>query len=311
MTNNTNTNNSPDFFNDSFPEWGWDDQNSNTPQETTPTPPSNQPSVDPEKPVDPNLDYLENIPIRENIDFEKGETPEGYIKGENEEGESWTTAVYGESSFTIEGLFPTPLGIFEIPQVLMDITVPFLDQQKMLGEESEHDISFSGKISENKYILDEQVSGGLKEFILKQVNLFGKEIMKLAIDDFKITQSWITHKSSGEQHEGHSHSNSFISGVIFYGEKKDNTSPICFTKAQTSQNTFILSEGSNDGVEHNEFSGREFFVNYKPGTLILFPSYLRHYVPVNNTDIVRKSLSFNVISDKSIGKFFNLNLLEI
>ena len=47
-------------------------------------------------------------------------------------------------------------------------------------------------------------------------------------------------------------------------------------------------------------------LNYKPGTLILFPSTLYQKVEVNRTIILRKSLSINVIPSHGFGEKKNM-----
>ena len=46
----------------------------------------------------------------------------------------------------------------------------------------------------------------------------------------------------------------------------------------------------------------EFSVNFEPGLLVLFPSWLHHSVPQNITDSVRCSLAFNVVPTTGFGE---------
>ena len=53
-----------------------------------------------------------------------------------------------------------------------------------------------------------------------------------------------------------------------------------------------------------------FAIDFEPGLLILFPSYLHHSVPVNNTSKTRCSLAFNIVPSKSLGDESSLTELK-
>ena len=60
----------------------------------------------------------------------------------------------------------------------------------------------------------------------------------------------------------------------------------------------------------NEFNYNTFSIPYEPGTLVLFPSWLPHSVPINNTSQVRKSLSFNCVPLNNLGNEEDLTELK-
>jgi ectoine hydroxylase-related dioxygenase (phytanoyl-CoA dioxygenase family) len=51
--------------------------------------------------------------------------------------------------------------------------------------------------------------------------------------------------------------------------------------------------------------------NIQPGTLVLFPSNLKHTVAVNNTDTPRKSLAFNSIPTTGFGSRGQLTEIDL
>jgi hypothetical protein len=53
----------------------------------------------------------------------------------------------------------------------------------------------------------------------------------------------------------------------------------------------------------------EFLVDFHPGLLLLFPSYLPHSVPLNETNYTRCSLAFNVVPTIGFGSEDNLTEL--
>ena len=51
-----------------------------------------------------------------------------------------------------------------------------------------------------------------------------------------------------------------------------------------------------DPIKYNNLTAESFMLPCKPGGLILFPSSLKHSVPINQSDEDRISISFNTFS---------------
>jgi len=85
-----------------------------------------------------------------------------------------------------------------------------------------------------------------------------------------------------------------------YGGSKNSAPSIQFHSPLHKMNHHIYVPLNMDKLSP-EFNYNTFSIPYEPGTLILFPSWLPHSVPINNTSQVRKSLSFNCIPSKGLG----------
>ena len=211
-----------------------------------------------------------------------------------------------ENNFKVLDLFPTPLVVINLPQSFSTLT-SFFNNQEITSPPFE---SPFGGISKNSYILDEVECLGLKNFILNKVLLFGNNILSYDYSSYKITQSWITIKYPNQSHHIHSHSNSIISGVLYYGNFLSDTPPILFHKHSNSfYNTNIIENAPPQG-NLNLYSSPSFIIYPKPGNLILFPSWLPHSVPENKTNIPRTSLSFNILPKRGLGAEKSLNELK-
>ena len=57
-------------------------------------------------------------------------------------------------------------------------------------------------------------------------------------------------------------------------------------------------------------NSNEYRVPFTPGVMYLFPSYLQHTVSINETNYVRKSLAFNVMTKDKIGEEDTLTELK-
>lgn len=204
-------------------------------------------------------------------------------------------------------LFPTPVYTSVLPQELSKV-VPWFYSQEMLSEEV--DASNYGERSKNTYLLDEPQCLGLKTYILEAVNEYGKT-MGFDYNEYKFGQSWLSYKQPGQHHVIHTHSNSLISGVFYFGEGSQETPVIKFHKmGGIGINTSIISPKLVPDKRELKYTQTEFSIEFTPGLLILFPSYLHHSVPVNNTNKVRCSLAFNVVPIVGFGDEKNLTELK-
>lgn len=88
----------------------------------------------------------------------------------------------------------------------------------------------------------------------------------------------------------HIHSSSIISGV-YYLKCNENSGKICFPRNNVED--YIIQSGG-EILESNQFNYG--FAGYKPkeSLLLLFPSYVPHYVEPNEDNSVRMSIAFNI-----------------
>ena len=125
--------------------------------------------------------------------------------------------------------------------------------------------------------------------LYKNINNKLKEIQKQFNTDnnIEITNAWININKKGNKNHAHIHPKSLLSGVV-YISSNDYSGNLVFSR--------------NDGYKHylsaEETNLKMFIqtaVSYKPevGKIIIFPSWIEHYVEENLSDEVRISLSFN------------------
>lgn len=106
---------------------------------------------------------------------------------------------------------------------------------------------------------------------------------KLALDSF-----WINVLEPGGHHAAHIHPHSVVSGT-FYVDVPKGASAIRFEDPRLPLMMAAPPRKANARVGNRTFMSAE----PKPGTLLLWESWLRHEVPVNNARRPRISLSFN------------------
>ena len=113
-------------------------------------------------------------------------------------------------------------------------------------------------------------------------------------EGFNITDMWSNVLKPGETHRPHTHSNNILSGV-FYVEA-EQTSGIIFSDPRP-QAGVIQPDVTKQHVANASV------IKYDSATnrMILFPSWLQHYVPINETKSNRISVAFNVMLKGKVG----------
>ena len=134
----------------------------------------------------------------------------------------------------------------------------------------------------------------LKHKILRYVNDYMHNILRLEYNNFKITTSWAAKTKPGQKSHWHNHNNCFYSGV-YYVNTYENCGNIKFHDFSTTRNQFKIAE-------YNKLNSPEFFIEPVNDKIILFPAEVYHQVAKNNSNKDRYSIAFNIIPTGEIGE---------
>ena len=193
---------------------------------------------------------------------------------------------------SIDRLFPTTVTIFDnvleleyIDSMLEDI----IDSSKKVGRKTNWQSNHNPNLHEHpKYKpLGKKVLELSKTYI---------DDLKFEFEDHYITGMWSNILKPGEFHSPHTHSNNLVSGV-FYLQTNDNSPAITFLDPRP-QSSVLQPQAK----EYNIFNSTMFFYPAKVNRMILFPSWLEHYVPQNDTKFSRVSIAFNVMLKGQVGR---------
>ena len=142
------------------------------------------------------------------------------------------------------------------------------------------------RLTQNKYVLNNPFLHSLSDVIMNHVKAYAKDHLSLKYDDYMFSQSWVTYCEPGKQrHYRHIHTNSLISGV-YYFQDHENSSPIVMNREENIYQKHVFGDFREEEL---------YTIDYRKNRLIIFPSEQSHYVPANSTDIIRKSLVFNIL----------------
>lgn len=109
---------------------------------------------------------------------------------------------------------------------------------------------------------------------------------------FKIGTTWINLNQNNNITKPHLHANSLLSGILYV--KCNQSGPIVFMNPIVAHQYVI---DASIIKEYNKFTSADMSVVPEPGKLIIFPSWLVHYVENNLDDTDRISIAFNIKID--------------
>lgn len=131
----------------------------------------------------------------------------------------------------------------------------------------------------------------------KHLELIKKEITQLIkeykfITDLDLPSMWININSKYSYNIKHIHPGASVSGVLWI-KVPENSGDFVFEMPDLFNYT-LLSKTSNQHLIQNNLMPA-WGIKPKEGSMMIFPSYLPHYVDQNNNDEDRISISFNLI----------------
>ena len=193
-------------------------------------------------------------------------------------------------------IFPTPLLITKYEGSLVD-ELKHINTLEWIEQKANSNFK-----SKDTYLLEHKQFKNIKNFIYESLNKFTKNIFE-SNQRLVVTQCWLNKNPKGSKHHEHVHPNSIISGV-FYFKQDPKLPPIQFSKSM--QHAMKL-----DPKKYNNLNSETFLLPCTDGELILFPSNLKHSVPINMGDEPRISMSFNTFSIDTLGSENSLTHLDI
>ena len=158
--------------------------------------------------------------------------------------------------------------------------------------------------------MDEPECAELKKYVLGEVLDFAQNTLCYDYPEYVFSQTWVSWKEPGQFHTAHTHPNSMISAVFFYGYAEENTPAIDFMKpAGAAHQPYVQAKKRSD-LRDSPFAWERFSINFQPGLLLIFPSHFMHAVPPNKTQYTRKSVSMNIVPKGKTGDEHSLTELR-
>jgi len=189
---------------------------------------------------------------------------------------------------TVEGFFPTPVWVFDLPSErasvlnsrlrasLESMLMPLPDIAKGATWQTEQNLHEVPEFQELTALIQQGATSALQSLEVEQ-------------SDLAITACWANINPRGSAHKSHTHPNNYLSGV-YYLKVPPGSGMISFNDPR-SQTRIIVPRP----VTHNSYNTLSQSLPVEEGRLVLFPAWLSHSVGPNPSEDVRISVSFNLM----------------
>ena len=115
------------------------------------------------------------------------------------------------------------------------------------------------------------------------------DFLKIVYESVELTGCWANISPPGDGHRPHTHPNNYLSGV-YYVQTQAGADTISFDDPRPQTN--IISPVTSEITDEN---AGQIHITTREGLLVLFPSWLQHQVPRNNSQQARISIAFNIM----------------
>ncbi len=204
-----------------------------------------------------------------------------------------------ERKFEVKPLFAEPYFRTNIADAISDEQVTFIKGLKFLKSQVNH-------ISEELYLFERREMRSIKKAVQEALNTFAREIMGIS-QRLIVTQSWALFNPPGVGMHGHTHSNSIVSGSLYFTDLPNPPANMIFERHnQYRQIELIVGHDKT-----NIYNATRNAIVPARGDLILFSSALQHYVETNTSNLDRHSIAFNTFVRGKIGSFREVSELEL
>ena len=204
-------------------------------------------------------------------------------------------------NYEVQPLFAEPFFRGDLGHAISEEQIEFIKNLDMVQNQR-------NLISENLYIFEEPELKSIKDAVQEALDLFASEVMGLASDQrLYVTQSWslINHTDVGMH--GHSHSNSLVSGSLYYTDLPAPASNMIFDRHRGYQQLELVPERDKQNIFNTPMN----VVTPQRNDLFLFSSGLQHFVEVNTANEPRYSIAFNTFIRGRLGNFRDVSELKL
>ncbi len=201
--------------------------------------------------------------------------------------------------YEVQPLFAEPYFRTNIGHAISDEQIDYLKNLKMRQNKS-------NLISDNLYILEEPELKSIKDAVQEALNVYAQEVMGITQTLF-VTQSWTLVNNPNVGMHGHSHSNSLISGSLYYCELPQPVASMFFDRHNTYQQLQLNPEQEKQNIFNTPLN----VVTPETGEVILFSSGLQHFVEPNTSNQPRYSIAFNTFIKGKLGEFRDVSELTL
>ena len=203
------------------------------------------------------------------------------------------------TSHQVIALFAEPLFRANIASAISVKQIDYIKNLKMRD-------NIENLISENKYIFEEPELKSIKDAVQEVLDIYAREVMCIP-QRLYVTQSWsLINRSKAGMH-GHAHSNSIISGSLYYCEMPEPAAAMTFVRQTSYEQIDLRPPPSGRNVYNTPITS----VTPAQNEVFLFSSRLTHTVDPNVTGQTRYAIAFNTFIKGKLGDYHTVSELVL
>jgi uncharacterized protein (TIGR02466 family) len=199
----------------------------------------------------------------------------------------------------VHPLFAEPYFRANIASAISPQQIEFIQNLKMVN-------NMENLISENLYIFEAPELKSIKEAVQEVLDIYAREVLCIP-QQLYVTQSWSLTNNANVGMHGHSHSNSILSGSLYYCELPEPPASMVFTRHVSYQQIDLAPEASKRNIYNSPINR----VTPKQSDVLLFSSRLTHMVEPNSASTLRRSVAFNTFVKGKLGNYRDVSELML
>lgn len=205
----------------------------------------------------------------------------------------------GIETYEVSPLFAEPFFRADLGYAISDEQVRFIKNLEMMENQA-------NLISKNKYIFDLPELASIAEAVQAALDTFSSEIMGIQ-QKLYVTQSWSLINNPSIGMHGHSHSNSLVSGSLYYTDLPEPGAGMIFDRHRGYQQIELPPAREKQNIFNTPMN----IVHPKKNEIFLFSSGLQHFVENNESPEPRYSIAFNSFIKGKIGDLQDVSELTL
>ncbi len=199
----------------------------------------------------------------------------------------------------IDTLFAEPMFRADISEAISPEQVEHIQTLPMVENQT-------NLISDDKYIFKNPKLKSISDAVQEALDVYAEQVMGIT-QSLYVTQSWSLINTPGKGMHGHTHSNSVVSGSLYYCDMPEPASRMIFDRHRVYQQLKLDPEVE----KRNLFNTPMNLVLPKKGEIYLFSSSLQHMVEPNISSRERYSIAFNAFVRGTLGGYVDVSELEL
>jgi uncharacterized protein (TIGR02466 family) len=196
----------------------------------------------------------------------------------------------------VDLFFPVPFLVHDIEPAVRDVirskVLAYLESDRArqdITPSPEESVSTSYYKPQASILVDAELRE-LQEFVIGAGKAFLEQTLQLPPRELEIERAWINVFEPGAQEAQHTHDGSLLS-CSYYVEAPQNCGCIGFPDPISARRSYReFTQTTGDHI----LTRRELAFDVQPGRLVLFESWVPHYVQCNKSDQARISIAMNL-----------------